>query len=353
MFEDFGEPWAGACCYLDESPLWGAIKIKSKRHNYPLILMMVSWTGYSGGWLETGQACSGTAGSTSKKCSSLHVAILHDIFYFQKTSYYVLQVRAYSWLGLGSFRHNFLGEKLGKGRGPVWFDQNHKIGVYLQVILKEGLEKIQDYPDPVWVLLFPEGTRYTKEKYLAGKEFSESRGKPVLKHCLVPRTKGWSFTVANLEAESIPWVYDVTLFCEASPPPTLTSVLLGRAAKAHMYIRRFKLEEIPKSEVGSAAWLQDLFVTKDALLESFHSKGSFDGVEGCPVHPPVVLPPRHFSLLVAVGVNLAVLYPLCKVLLSCGPWGLAFTAVGFAAASAGIKYFLGLTQVGSFDLAWW
>ena len=33
--------------------------------------------------METGQACSGTAGSTSKKCSSLHVAILHDIFYFQ------------------------------------------------------------------------------------------------------------------------------------------------------------------------------------------------------------------------------------------------------------------------------
>jgi len=81
-----------------------------------------------------------------------------------------------------------------------------------QVILKRGLEKIQDYPDPVWVLLFPEGTRYTKEKYLAGKEFSESRGLPVLKHCLVPRSKGWSFTVANLESKSIPWVYDVTLF---------------------------------------------------------------------------------------------------------------------------------------------
>ena len=34
---------------------------------------------------------------------------------------------------------------------------------------------------------------------------------------------------------------------------------------------------------------------------------------------------------------------------SSGPWGLAFTAVGFAAATAGIKYFLGLTQVASFD----
>jgi ABC-type transport system involved in cytochrome c biogenesis permease component len=112
-----------------------------------------------------------------------------------------------------------------------------------------------------------------------------------------------------------------------------------------MYIRRFKLEEIPKDEEGSAAWLQNLFITKDALLEKFKSTGSFDGVDGCPVHTPVVLPPRHFSLLVAVGVNLAVLYPLCKLIFSFGPWGLAISAVGFAAATAGIKYFLGLTQV--------
>ena len=55
--------------------------------------------------------------------------------------------------------------------------------------------------------------------------------------------------MANLESKSIPWVYDVTLFCEETPPPTLTSVLLGQAAKAHMYIRRFKLEEIPKEDV--------------------------------------------------------------------------------------------------------
>jgi len=214
-----------------------------------------------------------------------------------------------------------------------------------QVILKEGLKEIQNYPDPVWVLLFPEGTRYTPEKYQAGKEFSESRNLPVLKHCLVPRSKGWSFTVANLESKSIPWVYDVTLFCEADPPPTLTSVLLGKSAKAHMYIRKFKLEDIPKDEESSAAWLQRLFITKDDLLEKVKSTGNFDGVEGCPSYPPVELPRRHFSLLVTLCVNLSVLYPLCSFLLSSGPWGIAITAVGFAAATAGIKYFLGLTQV--------
>ena len=114
MFEDFGEPWAGACCYLDESPLWGAIKIKSKRHNYPLILMMVSWTGYSGGWLETGQACSGTAGSTSKKCSSLHVAILHDIFYFQKTPCWCFAGTCLFLVGPGVFQTQFSWREIGK-----------------------------------------------------------------------------------------------------------------------------------------------------------------------------------------------------------------------------------------------
>ena len=31
-----------------------------------------------------------------------------------------------------------------------------------QQTLRKGLEQLQDYPSPVWVLLFPEGTRYTR-----------------------------------------------------------------------------------------------------------------------------------------------------------------------------------------------
>jgi lysophosphatidic acid acyltransferase/lysophosphatidylinositol acyltransferase len=113
-----------------------------------------------------------------------------------------------------------------------------------QATLREGLVQLQDYPDPMWVLLFPEGTRYTPEKYAASRQFAESRGLPVLRHCLVPRSKGFSFTVANLEPGRVRWVYDVTLACGRSPAPTLTSALLGRPATASMYIRRFRMDEV-------------------------------------------------------------------------------------------------------------
>ena len=39
-----------------------------------------------------------------------------------------------------------------------------------EATLRAGLEELQDYPHPVWVLLFPEGTRKTEEKYQAGRE---------------------------------------------------------------------------------------------------------------------------------------------------------------------------------------
>ena len=122
-----------------------------------------------------------------------------------------------------------------------------------QQILREGMERLQvptscpshpdptkDYPSPCWVLLFPEGTRRTPDKLEAGRQFSVSRGLQPLEHCLVPRTKGFSLTIASCSPSTFPWLYDVTLACPGGAgvaPPTLTSCLLGRSTEAHLYIR--------------------------------------------------------------------------------------------------------------------
>jgi lysophosphatidic acid acyltransferase/lysophosphatidylinositol acyltransferase len=42
---------------------------------------------------------------------------------------------------------------------------------------------------PFWVALFVEGTRFTHAKLLAAQEFAISRGMPVPKNVLIPRTK--------------------------------------------------------------------------------------------------------------------------------------------------------------------
>ena len=46
--------------------------------------------------------------------------------------------------------------------------------------------------------IFPEGSRFTKEKHKASKEFCRSRGIEPLKHHLYPRTKGFAYAVKNM-----------------------------------------------------------------------------------------------------------------------------------------------------------
>ena len=83
-----------------------------------------------------------------------------------------------------------------------------------QKVLDKVLDDLQDYSSPVVILLFPEGTRYTKDKYLASRDFAEKNGKPLLKHHLVPRTKGFTYTMSRIDKEKITAIYDLTLGCE-------------------------------------------------------------------------------------------------------------------------------------------
>lgn len=187
--------------------------------------------------------------------------------------------------------------------------------------LGRKLNELVMYPSPVWILLFPEGTRMSPEKLAASQEFSRSRpGLPVLQHHLMPRTKGFSFTVSKLDRARISRVYDVTLVAgsEGTAPPTLTSILYGKPTVANMYIRQFELSDIPKDEAGSAAWLINLFKEKDALKESFMKTGCFSETSGAPKYKPIEAKRRVYSLLVICVLNLLVNLPILYFLVAGG-----------------------------------
>jgi len=209
-----------------------------------------------------------------------------------------------------------------------------------QSTLETVLEDLQDYPSPVWILLFPEGTRFTQEKYLASKQFAESRGLPVLKHHLVPRTKGFTYTLSRLDKQKISCVYDVTLGCENKIKPSLTNVLLGRETHAHMYIRRIDINKIPDDETEAAKWLSDLYVEKDQILDRFHTTGKFDE-DTSGVTPS----PRVYTLLLSLSLNIMTLLCIIKFMLSMGVVSVIIGAVVMVLASFGIKYFVDLTQI--------
>lgn len=56
-------------------------------------------------------------------------------------------------------------------------------------MLQSGFQRLADFPMPFWLALFVEGTRFTKAKLLAAKEYASSRGLPIPRNVLIPRTK--------------------------------------------------------------------------------------------------------------------------------------------------------------------
>ncbi len=52
-----------------------------------------------------------------------------------------------------------------------------------QEAMTKSVTSLSHYPDPVWLLVFAEGTRLSPEKLEASREFARKRGLPVLRHC--------------------------------------------------------------------------------------------------------------------------------------------------------------------------
>ena len=70
--------------------------------------------------------------------------------------------------------------------------------------------------DPMWLLLFPEGTNISKNGRAKSKAWAEKSGQADLEHCLLPRSTGLFFCLEEL-GDTVEWVYDCTLTYEGVP----------------------------------------------------------------------------------------------------------------------------------------
>ena len=196
--------------------------------------------------------------------------------------------------------------------------------------MKNNLSELVGYPSPIWLFLFPEGTRFTAEKHKASQEFAESRDLPKLEHHLTPRTKGFTFTLSNLDRSKMS-LYDFTLVAGMgdSAPPTVTSLILGRRTEATVVIRKISLDKVPAGEKEGGEWMMDLFKEKDQIKKSLldgtwqklnESHTVTDSTLSC-----IKTPPRVHSLVLSITANILVLSPLLYLLLTGGilTWTLA------------------------------
>ncbi|KIH53789.1 Acyltransferase [Ancylostoma duodenale] len=87
-----------------------------------------------------------------------------------------------------------------------------RFGEFLSAPVLKQLAWLDTIDEKFWLLVFPEGTRYSlkrKENILVSQEFCRRKGIPEFKNVLSPRAGGAFMALENLE--SLDAVYDVTI----------------------------------------------------------------------------------------------------------------------------------------------
>jgi 1-acyl-sn-glycerol-3-phosphate acyltransferase len=143
--------------------------------------------------------------------------------------------------------------------------------------------------DPMWLLIFPEGTNLCENGRIASKKWADKTGIEDLRHALLPRSTGLQFCLQEL-GKTVDWMYDCTVAYEGVRRGeygqdifTLRSTYFqGRPPKSvNMHWRRFAIKDVPFHDIKAfEAWLLQRWREKDDLLEYYIQNGRFPADDG-------------------------------------------------------------------------
>ncbi|KAI4947280.1 hypothetical protein J4E91_006630 [Alternaria rosae] len=153
-----------------------------------------------------------------------------------------------------------------------------------QRTFKKHLSKLNKKGDPMWLIIFPEGTNLSKTTREKSQQWAKKNGLQDMKHQLLPRSTGLKFCLNELR-ETTDWLYDCTIAYEGVPEGQFgqdiftlrSSFFEGRPPKSvNMHWRRFHLDDIPYENTHAfEVWLRNRWREKDYMLEYFSRHNRF------------------------------------------------------------------------------
>ena len=127
------------------------------------------------------------------------------------------------------------------------------------------------------LISYSEATRITASKREAAEKWCKDNDKPLGKHVLYPRTKGFIASVQKLrQAPHVKAVYDVTIAYAKDgqlfqAPPTFGQTLyrpqLDRTWSLYVHVDRYELADLPSQDEQLAQWLERRWLEKGDRLE--------------------------------------------------------------------------------------
>lgn len=183
-------------------------------------------------------------------------------------------------------------------------------------IIHTQIKELAEHPDPMWLLMFPEGTRFTPDKHKASEDFARQRNLPELKYHLQPRTRGFIASLPSMKGK-VPSVYDIVVAFKDDEPikPTISNLMQGNTITAHVYMKRTPMEDLPASEPEQEKFLRDMFVRKDKLRDSFIRTGDFFATSGIPRLAPFRVNRRTHPLVNMTVWSFIILCPMMYYLI--------------------------------------
>ncbi|KAL6863443.1 hypothetical protein ACO1O0_003697 [Amphichorda felina] len=145
------------------------------------------------------------------------------------------------------------------------------------------------YFDPMWLLLFPEGTNLCANGRKKSASWAKKQEVQDPEHLLLPRSTGMFFCLTELKG-TVDYVYDCTVAYEGVPRGKYGEQLFGLSStyfqgrppkSVNFYWRRFAVADIPLDDAEKFdAWLREVWYEKDALIEQYLTTGRFPAMVG-------------------------------------------------------------------------
>lgn len=214
--------------------------------------------------------------------------------------------------------------------------------------LVEGMDKIlNNYPDNYYfnVLIYCEGTRFTKSKHEESMKVAREKGFPELKHHILPRTKGFSL-LAKGASGRINAVYDLTLGIEEKDGirPDLNGMRNGIPFKGELVVKRIPMSEVPQDDAGSAEFIHNLYRKKDELFDVYHKNGTFKSLNISQINKPPNYYDLYLHVMWAILLCTPMLYYLFYIIQNGTLYSNIVLCLVLVGASVSSKLFIGFSS---------
>ena len=151
------------------------------------------------------------------------------------------------------------------------------------------LQKFNNPKDPMWLMMFPEGTNLADSTREASRKWAERNGIDDMQHTLLPRSTGLQFILQELQ-NTVDYIYDCTIAYEGVPRGEYAQDIFTLGASyfgghppksVNMYWRRFRLSSIPIDDPKTfELWLRSRWIEKDKFIEDYLRSGRFPADQG-------------------------------------------------------------------------